>query len=215
MHSGRSGPWITRHHYRRLNQLLDLDIAAAVAAIPPESGERVFQPLYLVCTHGKKDPCCAVFGRPVVHALADARSPVFESTHMGGDRFAGGMVALPDGSYYGHVEPSTAERIVERHSNGHLTLNNYRGRCTDTPAVQVAEHGIRTLRMLTGIGDVYPRGTTSAGQDTEVAFDTPGAAVTIHVTPAPQSARRTACHAAEPLSPDHGKITSIHFTSLA
>lgn len=89
VHSGRTGPWITRYHYRRVNQLLDLDIASAVAAIAPESGEPVLEPLYLVCTHGKKDPCCAVFGRPVVRALAEARSQVFESTHLGGDRFAG------------------------------------------------------------------------------------------------------------------------------
>ncbi|KZF09137.1 hypothetical protein A2J03_03055 [Rhodococcus sp. EPR-157] len=67
-----------------------------------------------MCSHGKKDPYCAVFGRPIVRALADARAQVFESTHVGGDRFASGMVALPDGSYYGHLEPSTAEHIIER-----------------------------------------------------------------------------------------------------
>ncbi|MGB7239735.1 MAG: hypothetical protein WBD41_27615, partial [Rhodococcus sp. (in: high G+C Gram-positive bacteria)] len=98
---------------------------------------------------------------------------------------------------------------------GHLTLNHYRGRCTGTPAVQVAEHGVRTLRTLTGIGDVRLRGTTSAHQDTAAVFEMPGAAVTVCVTPAPQSARRPTCHSAEPHSPDHGKITSIHITSLA
>ena len=46
-------------------------------------------PLYLVCTHGRHDRCCALRGRPVAQALS-RRHPqrTWESSHVGGDRFA-------------------------------------------------------------------------------------------------------------------------------
>ena len=46
-------------------------------------------PLLLVCTHGRRDACCAQFGRPTAMALARRYgTAVWETTHVGGDRFA-------------------------------------------------------------------------------------------------------------------------------
>src|SRR4051794_129563 len=47
-------------------------------------------PTYLVCTHGAHDVCCAVRGRPLARALPLAGAPVdvWETSHLGGDRFA-------------------------------------------------------------------------------------------------------------------------------
>lgn len=194
VHSGRSGPWKTRHHYHRPLQLLDIDIAAAVSPTPPTTGETVREPVYLVCTHGKKDPCCAVLGRPIVRALTTSIPQVFESSHLGGDRFAGGMVALPDGSYFGHLGPDSAGQVIERHRTGHLLLTHYRGRCTDSPLVQVAEHGLRTLQNSSGIDDVHLRTTIVGEPDSIVEFAAPGATVRVHLRPAPQPPRTTACH---------------------
>ncbi|HEU5385864.1 MAG TPA: sucrase ferredoxin [Streptosporangiaceae bacterium] len=43
----------------------------------------------LVCTNGKRDRCCAVRGRPVAAAIADATGwDTWESSHLGGHRFA-------------------------------------------------------------------------------------------------------------------------------
>ena len=68
-------------------------------------------PILLVCTHGVHDTCCALRGRPVAAALA-ARWPgqVWECSHVGGDRFAPNVVVLPDGFYYGNLDPETAVR---------------------------------------------------------------------------------------------------------
>ena len=47
------------------------------------------EPLFLVCAHGRKDVCCAVEGRVVAAVLDDALpGAVWETTHLGGDRFA-------------------------------------------------------------------------------------------------------------------------------
>lgn len=214
VHSGRSGPWMTQHHYHRPEQLLDIDIATAVSTTPPQTGKTACEPVYLVCTHGKKDPCCAVFGRPIVRTLTTSTLQVFESSHLGGDRFAGGIVALPDGSYFGHLEPNSAATVIERHHTGHLLLSHYRGRCTDSPLVQVAEHSLRTLQRLSGIDDVHPRKTIAGEPDNIMELATRSATATVHVRSAPQPPRATACHAAAPLSPDHGKVTAIHITDI-
>ena len=59
-HSGRRGPWLERYTVDTVEQILELPLEAAAAGTPPGIGTRVDQRLYLVCTHGKKDPCCAV-----------------------------------------------------------------------------------------------------------------------------------------------------------
>ncbi|WP_187298554.1 sucrase ferredoxin [Rhodococcus sp. BS-15] len=134
VHSGRSGPWAEQYTVDAVEQVLELPLEAASGDTPPGLGISVEQPLYLVCTHGKKDPCCAVFGRPVAAALSRPEGRVWESTHLGGDRFAAGMVALPEGSYYGNLTPANAQAVVDRHDRGQLSLQNYRGRCTDDTA---------------------------------------------------------------------------------
>src|SRR4051795_13422727 len=52
-------------------------------------------PVYLVCTQGRHDQCCAIDGRPVAAALALTRpAETWECTHVGGDRFAANLVVL-------------------------------------------------------------------------------------------------------------------------
>ena len=91
----------------RYDDLLELDLASA--------GDQVEHPLLLVCTHGKHDRCCAKFGRPLYDAVREQVDEewVWQSTHVGGDRFAGNLVVLPDGVYYGRVEPSEAWPLLE------------------------------------------------------------------------------------------------------
>ena len=94
----------------------------------------------LVCTHGRREVCCARFGRPVARALA-ARfgSVVWETTHVGGDRFAANLVVLPTGAYYGRLDPGSAVTVAEMALEGRITLDQFRG-CAGLPAaVQAAE----------------------------------------------------------------------------
>ncbi len=88
--------------------LLDLDLAGLArggdAGLAPYD-----EPLLLVCTNGRRDVCCAELGRPIAAALA-ARWPeaTWETTHLGGHRFAGTLLALPSGVTLGRLDVASA-----------------------------------------------------------------------------------------------------------
>jgi len=129
----------------------------------PAPGTAATEPIYLVCTHGRHDACCAVYGRPVAAALAE-RYPqrTWECTHVGGDRFAANLVLLPHGLYYGHVAPQLAVDLVERYGRGHLHPALLRGRSSIAPAVQAAQHH---ARLATGDTAIDSLAVLSVHQD--------------------------------------------------
>jgi (2Fe-2S) ferredoxin len=96
-------------------------------------------PLYLVCTHGRHDPCCGNRGRPVVASLA-ARRPerVWQASHLGGCRFATTVLVLPLGLMYGRVPPSAADALVAATEAGEVVGELLRGRIGVPPAGQAA-----------------------------------------------------------------------------
>lgn len=110
------------------------------------AGEPSAEPFYLVCTHGRHDPCCAVEGRPVAARLAALRPGLaWECSHVGGDRFAANVVAMPYGLYYGRVGVADAEAIVEAAEAGDVVPRLLRGRAVDPPAAQAAIAHVRQL----------------------------------------------------------------------
>ncbi len=119
----------------------DQDLGAAVDAMTsePTTALTAPDPIILVCAHGVHDVCCALRGRPVAAALA-ARWPdlVWECSHVGGDRFAPNVVLLPDGFYYGNLDPESAVRTVEQHLGGVVGTEFLRGMARFPPAVQAA-----------------------------------------------------------------------------
>lgn len=117
------------------------------------SGSPVDHPLFLACTHGKHDPCCARYGRPLYEALRDELDPewAWQVSHIGGDRFAGNLVCLPEGIYYGRVDREVAGAVLDEHFAGRIDLEHYRGRSIYTFAVQAAERWAREQLGLLGI----------------------------------------------------------------
>lgn len=120
------------------------------------------EPLILVCTHGRKDPCCAVRGRPVASALAQ-RWPeqTWECTHTGGDRFAANVVVLPDGACYGGLDVDSALATVEEHLQGRAVTAYLRGVSGHPRPVQAAMVAVHER-----LGDQPPG---SLGHDTTAA----------------------------------------------
>jgi len=104
---------------------------------PPVEIDRT--PLYLVCAHGRHDACCALRGRPVAQALHAVRpGRVWETTHLGGDRFAANLLVLPTGHLYGRVPSDIAADFADRIDAGDVVPGFLRGRLGLAPVAQAA-----------------------------------------------------------------------------
>jgi hypothetical protein len=155
--SGRPGNhWLERLD---LTDLADLDLEG-VAAGRSGHGQPVTGPLLLVCTHGSKDMCCAVLGRPLVAGLAtDHPDRVWEVSHVGGDRWAGNLLVVPDGYLHGQLEPAKAGLIAKAAMAGQVQPDYLRGRtAAATGWEQAAEIAVRRHTGLAGIDDVIATG---------------------------------------------------------
>lgn len=120
----------------RIEDVVDLDPGRDLAPYA--------ESLYLVCTHGRHDACCAERGRPLWQAMAEAAPEhTWQVSHIGGDRFAANVLVLPDGLYYGRVEPHEAQEFVATHEAGDLSLDHLRGRCALPFPAQAAEAFLR------------------------------------------------------------------------
>ena len=149
-----------------LDDLRDFDFAAALAG-RGTPGVPLDHPLYVVCTHGKRDRCCAKNGRPLYDALRSEVDTdwVWQSTHVGGDRFAGNVVAFPQALYYGRVEPGDAAGLLRSHAEDRIDLELYRGRAAFSFQVQAAEQRVREAEGLLGIDDLALVGCRARGED--------------------------------------------------
>ena len=142
-HVGRAGPFLETTVLDDVRDVVELPVTGLA------SGERpgltpYDEPLFLVCTHGKHDTCCAERGRPLCKALHDvAPDHTWEVSHIGGDRFAPNVLVLPEGLYYGRLAPADAPAFVETVRAGRLDLEHLRGRCTFPFALQAAEVFLR------------------------------------------------------------------------
>jgi hypothetical protein len=141
--------------FERHDDLLAYDFASALldGGMP---GVPVEHPIFIVCTHGKRDRCCAKYGRPLYDGLKGKVDPawVWQSTHVGGDRFAGNVVILPEGLYFGRLDDADLDPLLDAYFDRRVYLDAYRGRSVYTFAVQAAETALREAEGLTGIGEV-------------------------------------------------------------
>lgn len=117
----------------------DLLAAGEVLQSPPAELDVSTDPVLLVCAHGVHDVCCALRGRPLAAALA-GRWPelTWECSHVGGCRFAANLILLPDGAYYGNLEPAAAVQVVEQHLAGRVSIDELRGLARHPPVAQAA-----------------------------------------------------------------------------
>jgi (2Fe-2S) ferredoxin len=102
--------------------------------------------LLLVCTHARRDACCARLGRPLAQDLLAVtdETRIWETTHLGGHRFAPTCLALPSRVIYGRVTSDRVAELAAAVAKGQVVPDLMRGRTTYGPAVQAAEVAIRT-----------------------------------------------------------------------
>jgi hypothetical protein len=132
--------------------LLELDVPSFVAGDSAVSDRLSQERLFLVCTNGKRDSCCARFGLPLFRAARKSDERHFwQCSHVGGHRFAANLLCFPHGVYYGRVNIRQARTIVSEYRDGRVCLENYRGRSCHSPATQAVEAHLRTR---TGVLDL-------------------------------------------------------------
>jgi hypothetical protein len=194
--SGPGEPRIERTALARHDDALELDLQA-LGRGEPLGLEPHGDALFLVCTHGRHDVCCAERGRPLARALAlQQPERAWECSHIGGDRFAPNLLAFPHGIYFGRVEPEDAAAVARAYLDGRLSLPHLRGRTSLPMAAQFAERALREELALDRVDDVvFERATRDAGA-IRATFATPLGrhVVTLETSLAPP--RRLTCHSA-------------------
>jgi hypothetical protein len=204
VHTGPGHPWVAQTVLADPYEVLAIDLAAVARGERPGGMREHEGPLFGVCTHGRHDPCCAENGRPVARALS-ARFPArtWESTHLGGDRFAANLACFPHGLYFGRVAPDRAVDIAEAYRDGEIRLDHYRGRTCWPAPVQAAEIWVREETGATAVDGVRPVSQDRAGDLTTVRFEVAGAGTwTARVREREDpKARLVKCHATETSCP--------------
>ncbi|MVM33966.1 hypothetical protein GO755_28280 [Spirosoma sp. HMF4905] len=105
--------------------------------------DRLPEPMYLVCTHGKVDMCCSKFGLPIYKRLIELGADVWQCTHVTGDRFAPNVVQVPSGHYYGHLQLDEIEPFYDTLQSNQLYFTKYRGQSWYSKPQQAADYFLR------------------------------------------------------------------------
>ena len=106
----------------------------------------------LVCTHGRHDKCCAKFGQELADNLRNHLKDrqdnieVFDSSHLGGHRFAPTMIDFPSGRAYGQLTTEEIPDYFESRKQGMVYAQAYRGSVFLPELVQVAEAYVQRFR---------------------------------------------------------------------
>jgi hypothetical protein len=150
-YGGDGGPGTRVFHARReggrfvvTSTVLDRPedvLALDLADLAPYDG-----PLWLVCTNGRRDLCCADVGRAVAGELVrEWPEGTWETTHLGGHRFAGTLLALPSGLSLGRLTPGDAVGACRALERGEVPLELCRGRAGSS-----GEEQVRELHLMAG-----------------------------------------------------------------
>ena len=137
-----------------LSELLQWDLEALGQGVLPDFGVPMKEIWEFVCTHGKRDVCCATSGRG--YALArqaaapDAR--VRECSHLGGHRFAPTCLFLPSGRLYGRLDAAGFYPAGSEPSAEFL-----RGASYLSPAAQAADQAVRSALAMPANARTYLR----------------------------------------------------------
>jgi len=144
--SGLSSPGVVRLRLPTHEAAVELDVGGLVTALRCgeafDGAEPVTKPVVLVCTNGKRDQCCAKWGLPIYNELAGYDGiECWQTTHLGGHRFAPTLLCLPEGICYGRLGLDDLEPLVRSLRDGAVFAPDraLRGRTCLSAAAQAAE----------------------------------------------------------------------------
>ena len=212
-HAGER-PWLEVLEVDDVRDLLDLDPAVCASATAPGIGRHDTDPRYLVCTHAKRDRCCATWGRPIADTLAALRpDQTWEVSHVGGHRFAANLLVLPHGSVHGGLDVAGAVRVMDLAGAGRLDLASARGRSGLPRPAQAAEVLLRTELGIDHLDAVSFVGVDELGSDrVRVHLDVEGRVHAVEVVLEPTGVPRTMSCDSDDLE-DPGVYRLLTFTA--
>lgn len=173
----------TPHHYKIYSRdyaaLLKLDFEAILRGDVTEASTT---PLYLVCTNGKRDLCCATHGLPLYKALSQIEGErVWQCSHYGGHRFAGVALIFPHALSYGRLDDSLAQEVVHSYKDGIVLLNHFRARAIIPHVAQAAEYFLRRELNQNGLSALTYRDHQQSDTAYTVRFSGNGRVYAVHL----------------------------------
>jgi len=137
-------PKLYRFELHDYDALLDINFNKIVGGDSRFKDHLVSEPLFLVCTNGLRDKCCARNGVPTYAALSqEFGDAIWQSSHHGGHRFSANMLAMPFGLSYGRMDLGGGRDTIEAFMNNEMPLENLRGRSNYVKVEQAAEALLR------------------------------------------------------------------------
>lgn len=174
----------TLHHlsFTEYDHLLKYDPQQMMAGISDVSPST--EKLFLVCTNGKRDQCCAKFGLPIYQAMqAEQGISTWQCTHIGGHRFAATGITFPSGVTYGYITPEQVPTLAHSIRADQVVLPLYRGRAAYPAWVNAAEYFLRKQTGRLSDADVVWRATEQVhGSAWQVTFDIGGSSYRVRLS---------------------------------
>jgi hypothetical protein len=153
---------ISRAELDRYEDLLDIELDSL--------GSGSTGPIVLVCAHGRRDRCCATHGSAVYRALQRSDLEIWQTSHLGGHRFAACVLTLPDGLMFGRLRPHHADPFVEATEARRIfDIDLFRGRCRCDRPTQAAEVFLRRRLHEHAVDAISWLGTRAEGDRTWTA----------------------------------------------
>lgn len=143
-----------------LEQLLEWDLDRFPEGVLPPNTEELTTAMEFICTHSRRDACCAIAGRARVASVpAHLHDLVWECSHLGGHRFAATSLFLPSGRLYGRLANYVGtEEIVSEPPPSAL-----RGPSYLPEELQAAECAVRVQGDLPATQNLDVRSTSEPG----------------------------------------------------
>ena len=167
--SDETNPRLYEFELENYEELLSLDIKKILKSKKHMSDEKIF----IICTNGEHDTCCGKFGMPVYLDIAESKygSRTWETTHIGGHRFASTFVCLPHGLVYGRLrDGKVAEDLMKQYEDGKVHLPCYRGRSCHSNETQAAEYYLRKETGITEISEFLLKNSRKNDEKSLIKF---------------------------------------------
>ncbi|CAM4290171.1 MULTISPECIES: sucrase ferredoxin [Corynebacterium] len=170
--------------------LLELDLSGPGKNAAAGATART-KPLLLVCTHAKRDRCCAVKGRSMINKLVQkypfghGNDVVWETSHIKGHRFAPTMLLMPWAYSFGRMTFEATDAMLEAALRGEYFVPGNRGRGTLSAPAQAAEVAVAAELARAGeqvrYGELEVTDVAVTGDGGYVRVDKHGASYTVEL----------------------------------